>query len=49
MKEKEGVVIWLPLKTQKEVEAYRDKRGLEKTAIAARRLIKLGLEVEAAK
>jgi hypothetical protein len=33
----------------REVENYRDKRGLEKTAIAARRLIKLGLEVEAAK
>jgi hypothetical protein len=36
--------IRLPPKLAREVENYRDTYGLEQTGIAARRLIKIGLE-----
>jgi hypothetical protein len=38
--------IALPPELRRRVEEYRDQNGLEKTAIAARRLIKIGLEQE---
>ncbi len=41
--------IALPPELRKEVEEYREKYGLEKTCDAARRLIRVGLKVEANK
>lgn len=41
-----GTTVWIGPELQREVEEYRDARGLEKTAIATRRLIRLGLKVE---
>ncbi len=41
-----ATTVRLPPSMAREVEQYRDAVGLEKTAIAARRLIRLGLEAE---
>lgn len=41
-----GTTVYIPPELKREVEEYRDRRGLERTAIAVRRLVKLGLEVE---
>lgn len=41
-----GTTVWINPELQQEIEEYRDARELEKTAIAVRRLIRLGLQVE---
>jgi len=40
-----GTTVWINPELQREIEEYRDARELEKTAIAVRRLIRLGLKV----
>ena len=44
-----NTTITLTPDLKKQVEEYRDKYGFEQTSIAARRLIRIGLEQEAKK
>jgi hypothetical protein len=45
----EGSTVHLPQDLADKVQAYCEEKGLEKFSIATRRLIRLGLEVEAKK